>query len=117
MWANDRLQKRLEERKILLVISDGAPIDTSTMTANRDNYLIDHLHQVIYSIEKKHNTELSAIGIGHDVSTYYENAITIRDTKDLANTLLGQLKFLFSKNKAQNINKQAPVYSRNRNTN
>ena len=99
LWANARLQKRPEERKILLVISDGAPIDTSTMSANRDNYLIDHLHQVINDIERRNTTELSAIGIGHDVTTYYEHAITIRDAKDLANTLLKQLKFLFSSSK------------------
>ena len=99
LWANARLQKRPEERKILLVISDGAPIDTSTMSANRDNYLIDQLHQVIHDIERKNDTELSAIGIGHDVTTYYEHAITIRDAKDLANTLLKQLKFLFSSSK------------------
>jgi len=69
------------------------------MSANRDNYLIDHLHQVIHDIERKNSTELSAIGIGHDVTTYYEHAITIRDAKDLAKTLLKQLKFLFSKSK------------------
>ena len=68
LWAGERLQRRPETRKILLVISDGAPIDTSTMSANRQNYLVAHLHQVIESIEKTNRIELAAIGIGHDVS-------------------------------------------------
>ena len=96
LWAGERLQRRPETRKILLVISDGAPIDTSTMSANRQNYLVDHLHQVIESIEKTNRIELAAIGIGHDVSTYYKRAITIRDPKDLGKTLLTQFRSLFS---------------------
>ncbi len=99
LWATDRLKRRPEERKILLVISDGAPIDTSTMSANRENYLIDHLHKVIDSIEGRNNVELAAIGIGHDVTGYYERAITIRDAKDLGKTLLTQFRSLFSPDK------------------
>lgn len=95
LWANSRMMRRPEERKILLVISDGAPIDTSTMSANVDNYLIEHLHQVIRSIEGKKDLELAAIGIGHDVTQYYQRAITIRDAKDLGRTLLGQFRSLF----------------------
>ena len=97
LWANDRLQRRPEERKILLVISDGAPIDTSTMSANKENYLVDHLHQVIQLLEKQQNLELAAIGIGHDVTSYYQRAITIRDVKDLGKTLLTQFRLLFTK--------------------
>jgi len=96
LWADGRLNKRPEDRKILLVISDGAPIDTSTMSANRDNYLIDHLHQVIHGIETRKTVELAAIGVGHDVTAYYQRAITIRDAKDLGKTLLSQLKSLFT---------------------
>jgi len=99
LWANDRLQRRPEERKILLVISDGAPIDTSTMSANKENYLVDHLHQVIQNLEKQPNLELAAIGIGHDVTSYYQRAITIRDVKDLGKTLLTQFRLLFAKPK------------------
>ena len=87
------------ERRILLVISDGAPIDTSTMTANRENYLADHLHKVIDATEAHSNIELAAIGIGHDVSAYYKRAITIRDAKDLGKTLLTQFRSLFTQTK------------------
>ena len=96
LWAHKRIQNRPEERKLLLVISDGAPVDTSTMSANKDNYLIDHLHEVINSIEKNKSVELAAIGIGHDVSSYYQRAITISDAKDLGKTLLTQFKSLFT---------------------
>ncbi len=99
LWASQRLLTRPEERKILLVISDGAPIDTSTMTANRQDYLTDHLREVISSIEKTKRIELAAIGIGHDVSAYYNRAITIRDPKDLGKTLLSQFRTLFTKDK------------------
>jgi len=68
------------------------------MSANRDNYLIDHLHQVIHSIEARKTIELAAIGVGHDVTAYYQRAIAIRDAKDLGKTLLLQLKTLFSQN-------------------
>ena len=101
LWAHKRIQNRPEERKLLLVISDGAPVDTSTMSANIDNYLIDHLHEVIKGIEKNKSVELAAIGIGHDVSNYYQRAITISDAKDLGKTLLTQFKSLFGETRSR----------------
>jgi len=79
-----------------MVISDGAPIDTSTMTANRQNYLVDHLHQVISTIEKQSEVELLAIGIGHDVTQYYRRAMKILDAKDLSKSMLTHLSTLFA---------------------
>ena len=96
LWACGRLQHRPERRKILLVISDGAPIDTSTMAANDGNFLIDHLHQVIASIENSGEVELIAIGIGHDVAGYYKNAMTILDARDLGRSMLAKLSSLFA---------------------
>lgn len=96
LWAHERLQRRPEQRKILMVISDGAPIDTSTMTANSQNFLSDHLHQVIGSIEKRGAVELLAIGIGHDVSQYYQRAMKIMDARDLSKSMLAHLTDLFS---------------------
>lgn len=96
LWAHERLMRRPEQRKILMVISDGAPIDTSTMTANDQNFLTDHLHQVIGSIEKRGGVELLAIGIGHDVSQYYRRAMKIMDARDLSKSMLAHLSDLFS---------------------
>jgi len=96
LWAYKRLQRRPERRKILLVISDGAPVDTSTITANDKNLLADHLHQVISTIECRRDVELSAIGIGHDVTNYYSNAMTILDARDLGRSMLARLGPLFS---------------------
>jgi len=96
LWAVKRLAIRPEARKILLVISDGAPLDSSTMSANPNNYLSDHLHKVIADIERGGQIELAAVGIGHDVSKYYRRAITIRDVRYLGKTLLAQLKSLFA---------------------
>ena len=96
LWAHNRLLKRPEQRKILMVISDGAPIDTSTMSANSQNFLTDHLHQVIGSIEKRGAVELLAIGIGHDVSQYYRRAMKIMDARDLSRSMLAHLSVLFS---------------------
>ena len=76
-WSHERLLKRPEERKILIVISDGAPVDDSTLSANREDYLDNHLRQIILQIEKDSPIELQAIGIGHDVTKYYKNALTI----------------------------------------
>lgn len=95
-WAHERLQKRPERRKVLLVISDGAPIDTSTMSANHSNFLIEHLHQVISSIESRSEVELIAIGIGHDVTSYYKNAMTILDARELGKSMLAKLASLFA---------------------
>jgi len=95
LWAQSRIRRRPEQRKIIMMISDGAPIDTSTMSANPGNYLVDHLHKVIGDIQKQSDTELVAIGIGHDVSVYYEKSITIYDVKKLGRAMLAQLSELF----------------------
>lgn len=95
LWAHNRLIARPEERRILLVISDGAPVDDSTASANGGTYLEKHLRQVIEWIEKKSPVELAAIGIGHDVTRYYERAVTIMDAEQLAGALIDQLAGLF----------------------
>lgn len=95
LWAHSRITRRPEQRKIIMMISDGAPIDTSTMSTNKENYLVDHLHKVIGDIEKQNEVELVAIGIGHDVSVYYEKSITIYDVKKLGRAMLAQLSELF----------------------
>lgn len=94
-WAYQRLVRRAEQRKIMLVISDGAPVDYATDKHNSVNYLDAHLRRVIGRIEKAGEVELIAIGIGHDVGRYYKNAITINDPSQLANVLLEQLSGLF----------------------
>ena len=94
-WSHDRLIKRNEERKILIVISDGAPVDDSTLSANRENYLESHLKKIIAQIETESPVELQAIGIGHDVSKYYNNAITINRAEELGEVLLEELTKLF----------------------
>lgn len=96
-WASMRLMRRPEARKILMVISDGAPVDDSTISANPSNYLDNHLRKVISDIESSHNLEMLAIGIGHDVGRYYRNAITIMDINDLGETIVGKLEELFGK--------------------
>jgi cobaltochelatase CobT len=95
-WAHQRLTKRNEERKILIVISDGAPVDDSTLSTNHSNFLDNHLRQIIASIETQSNVELLAIGIGHDVTKYYERSITINRAEDLAEALLDKLTELFN---------------------
>lgn len=94
-WAYNRLSRRPEERKILMVISDGAPVDDSTLSVNTANILEADLRTVIGWIENKSNVELTAIGIGHDVTRYYEKAITIADADELAEALAQQLADLF----------------------
>ena len=96
-WANKRLIKRSESRKILMVISGGAPVDDSTLSVNPSNYLENHLKNVISMIEKRGLLELIAIGIGHDVTRYYRNAITITDIEQLAGAMTEQLARLFDK--------------------
>ena len=96
-WANKRLIKRSESRKILMVISDGAPVDDSTLSVNPSNYLENHLKNVISMIEKRNLIEVIAIGIGHDVTRYYRNAITITDIEQLAGAMTEQLARLFDK--------------------
>jgi cobaltochelatase CobT len=95
LWAHGRLIARPEERKILMVISDGAPVDDSTLSVNSGTYLERHLRQVIGWIEERSPVELIAIGIGHDVTRYYERAVTIMDAEQLGGTMIGQLADLF----------------------
>ena len=95
MWAHSRIVNRPEQRKIIMMISDGEPIDTSTMSANPENYLVAHLHKVIGDIKRNGQVELVAIGIGHDVSVYYDRSITIYDVKKLGRAMLAQLNELF----------------------
>jgi cobaltochelatase CobT len=95
LWAHSRLIARPEERKILMVISDGAPVDDSTLSVNSGSYLERHLRQVIGWIEAKSPVELAAIGIGHDVTRYYARAVTIMDAEQLGGTLIEQLAALF----------------------
>ncbi len=97
LWAHRRLLARPEERRILMVISDGAPVDDSTASANGGSYLERHLRQVIGWIEGKSNVELSAIGIGHDVTRYYSRAVTIMDAEQLGGALIEQLAGLFER--------------------
>ena len=94
-WSHERLIKRGEERKILIVISDGAPVDDSTLSANKDDYLDNHLKEIIYLIENNSPVELQAIGIGHDVTKYYKNALTINRAEELGEVLLDELTKLF----------------------
>ncbi|MCF3972806.1 cobaltochelatase subunit CobT [Paracoccus salsus] len=96
-WAHKRLSKRSEARKILMVISDGAPVDDSTLSVNPANYLEKHLRDVIAMVERKRAVELLAIGIGHDVTRYYERAVTITDAEQLAGAITEQLAALFDR--------------------
>ena len=95
LWAHNRLIVRPEERRILMVISDGAPVDDSTASANGGSYLERHLRQVIEWIERRSTVELIAIGIGHDVTRYYERAVTIMDADQLGGAMVEQLAKLF----------------------
>lgn len=95
LWAHDRLLGRPELRKILMVISDGAPVDDSTLSANSGNILEKHLREVIATIETRSPVELAAIGIGHDVTRYYRRAVTIMDAEELGGTMMMQLADLF----------------------
>lgn len=95
LWAHNRLIGRPEERRILMVISDGAPVDDSTLSVNSGSYLERHLRQVIDWIERKSPVELIAIGIGHDVTRYYSRAVTIMDAEQLGGTIIEQLAALF----------------------
>ena len=95
-WAHNRLIARPEQRKILMVISDGAPVDDSTLSVNAGNYLEKHLRKVIEEIETKSSVELTAIGIGHDVTRYYQKAVTIVDAEQLGGAMTEQLTDLFA---------------------
>ena len=98
-WAFNRLQKRKEERKILMVISDGAPVDDSTLSANSGDFLEKHLKKTVKFIENKSNVQILAIGIGHDVSRYYSKAIKITDVQELGDVMINQLSDLFNDKK------------------
>jgi cobaltochelatase CobT len=107
MWAHDRLLARPEQRRILMVISDGAPVDDSTLSANPGNYLERHLRAVIHWLETRSPVELIAIGIGHDVTRYYKRAVTITDAEQLGGVMIEKLAELFDE-PAQN---EEPVRS------
>ena len=96
VWAYQRLLSRPEDRRILMVISDGAPVDDSSLSVNHGGYLDQHLHRVVEWIEKKSPIELCAIGIGHDVARYYSRAVTIMDAEQLGGTMIEQLAELFA---------------------
>ena len=99
-WAFNRIKKRKEERKILMVISDGAPVDDSTLSVNSGDFLEKHLKKMVKYIETKSDVEILAIGIGHDVSRYYDKAIKITDVNELGDVMISQLSGLFeNKNK------------------
>ncbi len=98
LWAHNRLMGRPEQRRILMMISDGAPVDDSTLSVNPGNYLERHLRHVIEDIEDHSPIELLAIGIGHDVTRYYKRAVTIVDAEELAGAITEQLADLFEEN-------------------
>ncbi len=98
-WAFSRLKKRKEERKILMVISDGAPVDDSTLSVNSGDFLEKHLKRIVKFIEEKTEIEILAIGIGHDVSRYYNRAIKITDVNELGDVMISQLSSLFETKK------------------
>ena len=98
-WAYNRIKKRKEERKILMVISDGAPVDDSTLSVNSGDFLEKHLKKMVKFIENKSDIEILAIGIGHDVSRYYDRAIKITDVNELGDVMISQLSSLFETKK------------------
>ena len=101
-WAYSRLKKRKEERKILMIISDGAPVDDSTLSVNSGDFLEKHLKKTVKLIESKNDIEILAIGIGHDVSRYYQKAIKISDVQELGDVMISELSGLFSNKKTIN---------------
>jgi len=98
-WAFSRLISRQEKRRVLIVISDGAPVDDSTLSVNQGNYLEKNLRETITNIENKTDIDLIAIGIGHDVSRYYRKAVTIMDVDQLGEVLLNELSNIFTTKK------------------
>jgi cobaltochelatase CobT len=101
LWAYRRLMARPEHRRILMVISDGAPVDDSTLSINPGNFLERHLREVIREIEGRDVVELIAIGIGHDVTRYYRRAVTIVDAEELGGTMMKKLSELFDEDAGQ----------------
>jgi cobaltochelatase CobT len=109
LWAHERLLARPEQRRILMVISDGAPVDDSTLSVNPGNYLERHLREVIDWIETRSPVELVAIGIGHDVTRYYRRAVTIVDAEQLGGTMMEKLAELFDEAQAEPKNQRGRV--------
>ena len=107
LWAHDRLLARPEQRRILMVISDGAPVDDATLSANPGNYLEEHLRHVINWIETRSEVELTAIGIGHDVTRYYRRAVTLIDAEELGGTMMQNLMDLFDEGDRREIRRAA----------
>ena len=103
LWAYRRIATRKEERKILMVISDGAPVDDSTLSVNSGDYLEKHLKQTVKWIEESSNIEILAVGIGHDVTRYYKKAIKISDVQELGDVMINQLTKLFSEKNKKSI--------------
>ena len=99
-WAFNKMKKRKEERKILMVISDGAPVDDSTLSTNLSDYLENDLKNTVNSIEQLSPIEILAIGIGHDVTRYYKKAVKITDVQDLGDAMINQLTDLFTEKKS-----------------
>jgi cobaltochelatase CobT len=106
IWAHNRLLARSEQRRILMVISDGAPVDDSTLSVNSGNYLEKHLRQIIIDIESRSPVELIAIGIGHDVTRYYKRAVTIVDAEELGGAMTEKLAELFEEKAPAQARKQ-----------
>ena len=104
IWAYNRIKKRKEERKIIMVISDGAPVDDSTLSVNSGDYLEKHLKNTVKLIEDESNIEILAIGIGHNVSRYYNRAIKIADVQELGDVMIDQLSNLFNKKSKKILN-------------
>ena len=107
-WAHRRLLVRPERRRILMMISDGAPVDDSTLSVNTGSYLEQHLRQVIEEIETRSPVELIAIGIGHDVTRYYRRAVTITDPAELAGAMTDKLVELFEETAHEPAPKRSP---------
>ena len=108
-WAHGRLLARPEQRRILMVISDGAPVDDATLSANPGNYLEQHLHAVIGWIEARSPVELTAIGIGHDVTRYYSRAVTIVDADELGGTMIQNMSDLFDEEPKRPARQRRPA--------
>jgi len=103
LWAYKRISKRKEERKILMIISDGAPVDDSTLSVNSGDYLEKHLKQTVKWIEENSNIEILAVGIGHDVTRYYKKAVKIADVQELGDVMINQLTNLFSEKNSKTM--------------
>jgi len=108
-WAHARLVGRPEARRILMVISDGAPVDDSTLSVNPGNYLEKHLRDVIRFIETRSPVQLLAIGIGHDVTRYYRRAVTLMDVDELGGAVMAQLTDLFEEDDGYRPSAVAPI--------